>query len=196
MFLLYVQFAREIGGELIVERKFFERDGIAARVVGAGFHAASGRDDAAKLVDFLGRARDHFAVRARAVHVSGDSDCYGETLDAAGGKHRVAGGLADFVFDVGYALVIFGVGHRRRGARCGVAFGGGVRRNAGRAGRIGGDGIIIFIVLGLAANDLTVRVEFFFGTRRSVVINFRRNADNRLAGAEDFFKHVLGFLAE
>ena len=61
MFLLLIQFARDVGGELVVERQFLERDGVAARVLGAALDADGALDDAAELLEFLGRAGDRLA---------------------------------------------------------------------------------------------------------------------------------------
>ena len=78
-----------------------------------------------------------------------------------------------------------------------AGFRAGVRRNAHRRGRRGrGGSIVVLVVLGLGFDHLAVRVEFFLGARTRVVIDLGRDAHDRLAGAEDFFEHVLRLFAE
>ncbi len=53
-----------------------------------------------------------------------------------------------------------------------------------------------FVVFGLGADDLAVRVEFFLGGGDGVKIDFGGDADDGLAGAENLFEHILRLFGE
>ena len=133
LLFLLLQLMADVRGELVVERNFLQRNGVSAR----GVNADRAGDQVLQLFQFLRRAADDLAIRARALHLGRDGHGGGQTLDAARRLHQTAGRLSDFIFHRrGRRVILRRVDRCRRRRRLpglrGV--GGDVRRNPDRRG--------------------------------------------------------------
>jgi len=70
----------------------------------------------------------------------------------------------------------------------------GVGRHAGRAASDAGGGLGVFIIDDGGTGNLAVRVKFFLAAGDGVPIDFGGDADDGLAGAEDFSSMPSAFL--